>query len=76
VRHLLYECARWAIERTQILQAAGVRWVDMSYMLGGWFNERLDGPCKNWKPNTTAIKATIAFVKTTPSTALKPQPIK
>ena len=44
VHHFLYDCARWAIERVTHLKTVGTRWGDMSYMLGGWFNEQLDGP--------------------------------
>ena len=37
----------------------------MSYILGGWLNERLDGPRDRWKANVTVVKATIRFAEAT-----------
>jgi ribonuclease HI len=41
VRHVLLECERWAGYRTELRTAAGKRWGDLSYMLGG-YTERKD----------------------------------
>jgi hypothetical protein len=65
VRHFLVECSRWSAERQQHLQPATERWSDVSYILGGWFNERLDGPRDKWKANTTVLRAVIEYVKAT-----------
>lgn len=65
VRHFLVECARWTAERAEHIQAATKRWCDVSYILGGWFSERLDGPRHRWKANMEVIKATIKFTRAT-----------
>jgi hypothetical protein len=65
VRHYIVECSQWTAERRQYLHAATARWCDVSYLLGGWFNERLDGPRNKWKANMKAIRAVIDFVKAT-----------
>ena len=65
VRHFLVECPRWATQRQQYLQTATDRWTDVSFLLGGWTNERIDGPLGTWKPNMTAVRATISFAKAT-----------
>lgn len=44
VRHFLVECRRWISEREQHLRHATRRWKDVSYLLGGWYGEREDGP--------------------------------
>ena len=49
VRHFLVECARWTAERAEHLQVATKRWCDVSYILGGWFSGRLDGPRHRWR---------------------------
>ena len=65
VRHFLVECTRWTAERAEHLQASTDRWCDVSYILGGWFSERLDGPRHRWTANMKAIKATIKFARAT-----------
>lgn len=40
---------------------AGHSWGDLAYVLGGWSNERKDGPLDNWSPTITMIAATIKF---------------
>ena len=72
VRHFLYDCARWTVERMTYLKTAGMRWCDIAYMLGGWFNERLDGPRNRWKSDLGAVKATIAFAKSTGRLQMQP----
>ncbi|KIW36038.1 uncharacterized protein PV06_11670 [Exophiala oligosperma] len=46
VRHFLTECTRWTLQRQQYLHATTERWMDVSFLLGGWTNERVDGPLK------------------------------
>jgi ribonuclease HI len=65
IRHLLFDCPRWQTERTELMTQAGARWGDISYLLGGWTNERLDGRVQTWKPDTEAVRATITFAKKT-----------
>ena len=65
IHHFLYVCVRLTIERAELLQRAGIRGCDMLYILGGWFNERLDGPRRRWEADISAVKATIAFAKAT-----------
>ena len=49
----------------------GVRWGDLSYMLGGWnsWKDRrgnsLDGPKEDWKPSVSTVKAVIKFAMDT-----------
>lgn len=47
--------------RPELRAAAGHRWGDLSYALGGWSNERKDGPLDKWFPATNMILATIKF---------------
>jgi len=65
MRHFLVECPLWTPERRQYLQEATSRWCDVSHLLGGWFNERLDAPRDKWKVDIKTIRAVINFVKAT-----------
>lgn len=67
VRQFLVECPRWAAQQQQQqhLQATTDRWVDVSFLLGGWTNEWIDGPLGKRKPNMAAVRATISFAKAT-----------
>ena len=65
VRHFLTECPQWTTQRQQHLQTVTDRWTDVSFLLGAWTNERVDGPREKWKPSMEAVRATIAFAKAT-----------
>jgi hypothetical protein len=71
VEHFLIACPKWTNERQQLKQAAGARWTDLSYLLGGWSGKKLpngeylDGPRDKWRPNLKVVSATIAFAKET-----------
>jgi len=65
VRHFLVDCGRWTAERRQHLQSQTNRWSDVSHILGGWLNARIDGPRDKWMANVTLVKATIEFAKAT-----------
>jgi hypothetical protein len=73
VRHFLTECTRWTLQRQQYLQATTERWTDVSFLLGGWTHERVDGALKKWKPNMEAVRATIRFAKATGRLKLDPE---
>ncbi|KAI1619201.1 hypothetical protein EDD37DRAFT_678547, partial [Exophiala viscosa] len=73
VRHFLTECTHWAKQRQQYLQVTTDRWMDVSFLLGGWTNERVDGALKKWKPNMEAVRATIRFAKATGRLKLDPE---
>lgn len=40
VTHFLLRCKKWNEERIELRQAAGTRWGDLSYLLGGWSDFR------------------------------------
>ena len=71
VKHFLIECPRWDAERQALKNAAGARWTDLSFLLGGWSDGKnpdgsfIDGPRDEWKPRWTVVKATIAFARST-----------
>lgn len=72
VLHALLHCERWAEAREILRDAAGDRWGDASYLLGGWSGCRnaqtgklVDGPRERWKPNLEVVKATIRFLHQT-----------
>jgi ribonuclease HI len=71
VEHYLLHCRRWSIQRTLLIQAAGDRMGDLSYLLGGWSEAKsrngdyLDGPRTRWKPDLQVVAATLAFAKAT-----------
>ena len=61
VDHFLFRCSRWRNLRQELRSLAGHRWGDLAYALGGWANERKDGPLDRWSPATTMVAATIKF---------------
>jgi hypothetical protein len=69
VRHVLLHCERWAEARKRLREAAGDRWGDASYLLGGWSGRKdintgklVDGPRERWKPNHEVVRASIRFL--------------
>ena len=62
VDHFLFRCPRWSLLRQELRSLAAHRWGDLAYVLGGWSNERKDGPLDKWSPASTMISATIKFV--------------
>jgi hypothetical protein len=69
VRHVLLHCERWAEARKALREAAGDRWGDASYLLGGWSGRKdiktgklVDGPRERWKPNLEVVRASIRFL--------------
>jgi ribonuclease HI len=72
IQHVLLHCPRWTAARAELQAAAGDRWGDVSYLLGGWglkkhweTGEPLDGPKKKWKPDLKVVKQTIRFIQHT-----------
>lgn len=59
---LLVECQQWSTARAQYLQGITLRWWDVSYLLGGWYNERKDRPRAQWTSDAKPIRAVIGFV--------------
>jgi hypothetical protein len=70
-RHFLFECPRWKTEREPLRKAAGTRWGDLSYMLGGRCEQvtpdgqPLDGPRDSWTPDIEIVRETIKFALST-----------
>lgn len=44
VDHFLFRCPRWTFLRQELRRVAAHRWGDLAYVLGGWSNEKKDGP--------------------------------
>jgi ribonuclease HI len=72
IQHVLLHCPTWAAARAELQVAAGERWGDVSYLLGGWgqkkhweTGEPLDGPKEKWKPDLKVVKQTIRFLQHT-----------
>lgn len=59
--HFLFRCPRWSNLRHELKRLAANRWGDLAYILGGWSNERKDGPLDKWVPSKAAISAIINF---------------
>jgi hypothetical protein len=69
IQYVLLHCLRWTAVRAKLQVAAGDRWGDMSYLLGGWglkkhweTGELLDGPKEKWKPDLKVVKQIIRFL--------------
>lgn len=69
VLHVLLHCDRYAEARNVLREAAGDRWGDASYLLGGWSGRKdartgklLDGPRESWKPDLRVVRASIRFL--------------
>ncbi|KAF2258524.1 hypothetical protein CC78DRAFT_478496, partial [Lojkania enalia] len=64
-RYFLFECTRWTEQRMPLVEAAGARWGDLSFFLGGRTErktatgEYLDGPPKSWTPDIEIVKQAI-----------------
>jgi hypothetical protein len=72
VAHVLLRCPLWAGIRPAMKEAAGKRWGDLSYLLGGYSKKRelrtgkpADGPMEKWTPNLEMVKITIQFLQQT-----------
>jgi hypothetical protein len=72
VAHVLLRCPLWAGIRLAMKEAAGRRWGDLSYLLGGYSKKRelrtgksADGPMEKWAPNLEMVKTTIQFLQQT-----------
>lgn len=72
VRHVILSCPQWAEARRELRAAAGDRWGDVPYLLGGWGTRKdvrtgqlLDRPRETWKPDLAVVKATIRFLEKT-----------
>ena len=65
VQHVMIECPRWAVARREHLTPLGSRANQLSYLLGGYQNEQLDGPIDKWKPNMEAVLKSIDFAQAT-----------
>jgi ribonuclease HI len=69
VLHVLLRCDLYAEARKALREAAGDRWGDASYLLGGWSGRKdartgklVDGPRESWKPDLRVVKASIRFL--------------
>ena len=72
IQHVLLHCPRWAAARVELQVAAGDRWGEVSYLLGGWggkkhweTGEPVDGPREKWKPDVRLVQHTIRFLQQT-----------
>jgi hypothetical protein len=72
IEHVLLTCQLWDHLRTELRQAAGARWGDISYMRGGYSERKdqntgkqIEGDKGKWKPNHNMVKATINFLQLT-----------
>ena len=70
VKHVILYCPMWAPQRDRLKKAAGDRWGDVSFLLGGKSSKKdprtgqfIDGD--KWRPNLDVVHATIAFMKST-----------
>lgn len=67
--HVLLRCNLYAEARKASWEAAGDRWGDASYLLGGWSGRKnarmgklVEGPRKSWKPDLKVVRASIRFL--------------
>jgi hypothetical protein len=72
IQHFLFECSRWILERQQIRNISRSRWGDVSFYLGGWTSQEIDGELSRWKPDLETVRATIAYAKATGRLDYKP----
>jgi len=67
----LYFSPRWETKREPLRKAAGTRWGDVPYLLGGRCvqvtpnGQPLDGPADSWAPDIEIVKKTIKFTLST-----------
>ena len=69
VLHVLLRCELYAEARKTLREAAGDRWGDASYLLGGWSGRKdvrtgkfVDGPRGSWKSDLKVIRASIRLL--------------
>ena len=70
VKHVILHCPLWAFQRRQLQKAAGDRWGDVSFLLGGKsrkYDPKTGRPVdgEKWRPNMNVVQATIVFLKST-----------
>lgn len=72
MRYFLFQYSQWAGPRQALQEALGNRRSDLSCALGGWSGRMdkrtgklIDGSEEKLKPDITAIRAVIQFVKAT-----------
>lgn len=70
VKHVVLQCPMWRSQRGQLKEAAGNRWGNMSFLLGGKSRKsdpRTGKPINGdkWRPNMKVVRETIAFLKST-----------
>jgi ribonuclease HI len=71
VRHFLFRCPRWRTTRNDLQLTSQPRWGEHAYCLGAWSDQRgrdgqyVHGEKEKWKPDMSAIKNTLNFVKAT-----------
>ena len=70
VKHVILQCPTWTTARRRLREAAGDRWGDVSFLLGGKSRKLdprtgklIDGD--KWKPDMRMVRETIAFLKST-----------
>ena len=70
VKHVILQCPTWTIARQRLREAAGDRWGDVSFLLGGKSRKSdpmtgmpIDGD--KWKPDMNVVRETITFLKST-----------
>jgi hypothetical protein len=57
IQHFLFRCTRWTTQRALLLQQTESRRGDLSFFLGG---KAASDPA-DWRPNMTAVRATIQY---------------
>jgi ribonuclease HI len=71
VRHFLFRCPRWRTTRNELQLTTLPRWGEHAYCLGAWSDQRghngqyINGQKEKWKPDMSAIKKILKFVKAT-----------
>lgn len=71
VRHFLFQCSQWEAMRDKMKRAFPDRFGDLAFWVGGWSSQRqvngqyVDGEKSKWKPNLTAVRQGLEFVKAT-----------
>ena len=70
VKHVILQCPTWTTARQRLREAAGDRWGDVSFLLGGKSRKSdpmtrmpIDGD--RWKPDMKVVRETITFLKST-----------
>lgn len=72
IKHVIFACPLWRVQRQKARTQVGPRWVDLSYVLGGWSPTRdpttkklVHGPKEKWKANIKVVKTTLEFLAST-----------